>query len=52
VAPDRRVTFRLRAPDAKVVTVSGDFGNDVELRKGAEGIWTATVGPLDLEMYY
>ena len=33
VAADRRVTFRLRAPDAKVVTVSGDFGSDVELRK-------------------
>ena len=51
VAADRRVTFRLRAPDAKVVTVSGDFGNDVELQKSGEGIWSATVGPLDPEMY-
>ena len=51
VAADRRVTFRLRAPDAKAVTVSGDFGNDVELQKSGEGIWSATVGPLDPEMY-
>jgi enterochelin esterase-like enzyme len=51
VAADRRVTFRLRAPDAKAVTVSGDFGKDVELQKGGDNIWTATLGPLDPEMY-
>jgi enterochelin esterase-like enzyme len=51
VAADHRVTVRLRAPEAKAVTVSGDFGSDVEMRKGADGIWTATVGPLDPEMY-
>ena len=47
VAADRRVTFRLRAPEAKVVTVSGDFGSDVELRKSADGIWSGTVGPVE-----
>ena len=51
VAADRRVTFRLRAPEAKTVNVSGDFGSDTAMRKGADGIWTATVGPLDPEMY-
>jgi enterochelin esterase-like enzyme len=51
VAADHRVTFRLRAPEAKVVTVSGDFGADAALRKGADGLWSATVGPLDPEMY-
>ena len=51
VAEDRRVTFRLRAPEARAVTVSGDFGNDVEMRRSADGIWTASVGPLDPEMY-
>jgi enterochelin esterase-like enzyme len=51
VAADRRVTFRLRAPEAKKVTVSGDFGNDVDLRAGEDGIWSATIGPLDPEMY-
>jgi len=51
VAADRRVTFRLRAPDARTVTVSGDFGTDAALQKGGDSIWTATIGPLDPEMY-
>lgn len=51
VAADRRVTFRLLAPDAKAVAVSGDFGPDAPMRKGDDGIWTATLGPLDPEMY-
>jgi enterochelin esterase-like enzyme len=51
VAADRRVTFRLRAPEAKAVKVSGDFGPDVDLQRSADGVWTATVGPLDAEMY-
>ncbi|MEO5819621.1 MAG: alpha/beta fold hydrolase [Vicinamibacteraceae bacterium] len=51
VAADRRVTFRLAARDAKAVTVSGDFGADTELRKGDDGVWSATIGPLDPEMY-
>jgi enterochelin esterase family protein len=51
VAPDRRVTFRLRAPEAKAVTVSGDFGADAAMRKGDDGVWSGTIGPLDPEMY-
>ena len=51
VASDRRVTFRLRAPDAKTVTVSGDFGSDAGMQKGQDGTWSVTVGPLDPEMY-
>ena len=51
IAADRRVTFRLRAPEAKVVTASGDFGSDVAMRKGEDGVWSATIGPLDPEMY-
>jgi enterochelin esterase family protein len=33
------------------VIVSGDFGADTELQKGADGVWSATVGPLAPEMY-
>jgi enterochelin esterase-like enzyme len=51
VASDRRVTFRLRAPEAKAVTVSGDFGNDAGMRRGDDGVWSVTVGPLDPELY-
>lgn len=48
---DGRVTFRLRAPEAGAVTVSGDFGPDVALARGADGVWSATVGPLAPEVY-
>jgi enterochelin esterase-like enzyme len=51
VASDRRVTLRLRAPEAKKVTVSGDFGPDVDMTKGSDGTWSVTVGPLPPEMY-
>jgi enterochelin esterase-like enzyme len=51
VGPDRRVTFRLRAPEAKVVTASGDFGSDAQMRRGEDGTWSVTVGPLAPEMY-
>ena len=51
VAADRRVTFRLLAPEAKAVTVSGDFGSDAGMRKGEDGVWSVTVGPLDPEMH-
>ncbi len=51
VAADRRVTFRLLAPAAKAVAVSGDFGPDPEMRRGEDGVWSATVGPLAPEMY-
>jgi enterochelin esterase family protein len=51
VAADRRVTFRVPAPDAKAVMVSGDFGPDTPLQRGPDGVWTATVGPLAPELY-
>ncbi|MBX3732296.1 MAG: esterase [Verrucomicrobiae bacterium] len=40
---DRSVTFRLRAPRASEVTVSGQFGPDAHLSKDAEGVWSVTV---------
>jgi enterochelin esterase family protein len=52
VAADRRVTFRLRARDARQVTVSGQFASDrVPLVKDADGIWAATVGPVEPGLY-
>ena len=51
---DGKVTFRLRAADAKAVTVSGDFGPDLSLSRDTENVWSATVGPLkpDVYVYY
>ena len=51
VAPDRRVTFRLRAPEARAVKVSGDFGAHADMQRSDDGVWTVTVGPLDPETY-
>jgi len=54
VVTDGRVTFRLRADQAKAVTVSGDFGPDLALSRDTEGLWSASVGPLkpDVYVYY
>ena len=45
VRPDRTVTFRLRAPQAKEVKVSGEFGAPGSMTKGEDGVWSLTVGP-------
>jgi enterochelin esterase-like enzyme len=51
VAPDGRVTFRLRAPNAKEVYVSGigqtaapagPGGARLDMQKNEQGVWTAT----------
>jgi enterochelin esterase-like enzyme len=51
VHADRRVTFRLKAPDAKRVQVQpGGADNGLgkgpyDLKRGADGVWTATTPP-------
>jgi enterochelin esterase family protein len=51
VGADRRVTFRLKAPEAEAVSVTGDFGADAALTRGDDGVWNVTIGPLEAEMY-
>ena len=59
VRDDRTVIFRLRAPQAQSVLLSGGpmllaIGKGtkpVPFTKGADGIWTLTVGPLKPDMY-
>src|SRR4051812_46032149 len=52
VQPDRRVTFRLRAPNAKDVSVSGEWGGGVKaMTRDDQGTWSVTVGPLDANLY-
>jgi enterochelin esterase family protein len=47
------VTFRLRAVDAKTVTLNGDFGEEnFPLTKDESGVWSVTAGPLDPDIYY
>jgi enterochelin esterase-like enzyme len=53
VALDRTVTFRLAAPAAHEVTLSGEFMKGSKpLVKDADGVWSVTVGPIEPEIYY
>jgi enterochelin esterase-like enzyme len=51
VAPDHKVTFRIYAPKADEVSVSGDFGAGGKLTKDEQGVWSITVGPLTPDFY-
>lgn len=48
IAPDRMVTFRLRAPKASEVTLNGQWPNGrAALVRGSNEVWSVTVGPID-----
>ncbi|HEX3880857.1 MAG TPA: alpha/beta hydrolase-fold protein [Bryobacteraceae bacterium] len=52
VSADRSVTFHLAAPNAKEVSVAGEFMTGSKpLTKDASGVWSATTGPLEPEIY-
>jgi enterochelin esterase-like enzyme len=55
VLADRRVTFRLYAPNAADVALTGDWmgpgDKPTPLVRGADGVWTATVGPFEPNVY-
>src|SRR5260370_20799072 len=52
VVGDQRVTFRVRAPNVKGVSVEIDgAGKPLTMQKDAEGIWSATSEPLAPDYY-
>jgi enterochelin esterase-like enzyme len=59
VRDDRTVTFRVKAPGAKevllsgvaVLTAIGKGNKPIPFTKGEDGTWTLTVGPLKPDMY-
>ncbi|MFB3786185.1 MAG: esterase [bacterium] len=55
VSADHRVTFRILAPKAEAVRLNGSDipgnGQGAEMTKNAEGVWEATLGPLDPGAY-
>ena len=67
IGPDRRVTFRIKAPKAAEVLVSASVGTlnpkpagavkdqpgmwSMPMHKEASGLWTVTIGPLDPDVY-
>jgi hypothetical protein len=51
---DSRVTFRVQAPKATDVKFFGDWmpvGTPEPMTKGADGVWSITVGPLEPSIY-
>jgi enterochelin esterase-like enzyme len=53
VHSDRRVTFRLRAPQAKEVIVAGEWagGGRAAMTKDESGVWSVTIGPIAPDLY-
>jgi enterochelin esterase-like enzyme len=55
VAPDRKVTFRIFAPNAQAVRLAaGDIpgvGQNTQLTKAENGVWEVTIGPVDPGAY-
>jgi enterochelin esterase family protein len=59
VHADRTVTFRLRAPQASDVTLTGDWlatpetptGGTVKMNKDATGVWSVTTAPLEATIH-
>ncbi len=52
VNPDRSVTLRLFAPEAKQVVATGELdGTPHPLTRGADGVWSVTVGPFAPDIY-
>jgi enterochelin esterase-like enzyme len=51
VHADRRVTFRLRAPNAKEVLVEREAGGKLAMQKDDQGVWAVTTEPLEPDIY-
>src|SRR3954469_17040416 len=54
VHPDRKVTFRIRAPKASDVTLTGDWLGTTpapKLTKDDAGVWSVTLGPFEPSIY-
>ena len=55
VSPERKVTFRVHAPKAEAVRLGSSdlpgIGMATEMKKGENGVWEATVGPVPAGAY-
>jgi len=54
VSTEKKVTFRLVAPKAQAVVLTGswDIGKAIPMNKDDQGIWSVTVGPLDEQLWW
>jgi enterochelin esterase family protein len=51
VHPDKRVTFRLRAPNANEVLLAREGAERVAMQKDDQGVWSVTTPPLEPDLY-
>jgi enterochelin esterase-like enzyme len=55
ISPDRQVTFRILAPSADTVLLSGSdipgVGRGADMTRDPNGVWEVTLGPLDSGAY-
>ena len=53
VNPDRTITLRFRAPNAKTVEVIGEIEGkpSYEMKNPGNGVWEVTIGPLAPDVY-
>jgi enterochelin esterase family protein len=52
VHPDKTITVRFNAPNASEVTLIGELdGKTYPMTKGADGVWSVTVGPWPHDVY-
>lgn len=49
---DQKVTFRLLAPAAEEVELTGEFMDGARaMKKADDGVWSVTIGPITPEVY-
>ena len=51
IHPDKTVTFRLRAAEAKSVKVGGEWPGGTKELANNDGMWSVTIGPLEPDIY-
>jgi len=51
VHPDRRVTFRFRAPNAREVFLAREGAPRQAMQKDDQGVWSVTTEPLEPDLY-
>jgi enterochelin esterase family protein len=51
VHPDRRVTFRLRAPNAREVMLAREGAARLAMQKDDQGVWSVTTDPVEPDLY-
>jgi enterochelin esterase family protein len=54
VHPNKTVTFRLLAPNARAVTVNGSWDQSVNtpMTRDDQGVWSVTMGPLGEQLWW